>query len=135
MQLQEAISSMWTTTGRVVEGILNQEIYAVLKDTARRKGVITYSEIAPLANLDMSNVDHREEMGKILGIISTYEHQQGRPMLSAIVVHREDNMPGKGFFQLAETLGLLKARQDKIGFWCKEVARVHNSWGSEASNA
>jgi hypothetical protein len=55
----------------------------------------------------MDNVAHREEMRQILWKISTYEHQQGRPMLTAVVVLKQQNIPGHGFFELARNLGRL----------------------------
>ena len=90
-----------------------------------------YGEIAPLANLDMDNPGHRDEIGKILGIISTYEFQQGRPMLSAIVIHRDDNIPGGGFFELARELGRLGPGEDRLAFRCGEVVRIHEVWAQQ----
>ena len=36
--------------------------------------------------LDMSIPEHRGRIGKMLGHISRYENEEGRPMLSALVV-------------------------------------------------
>ena len=49
-------------------------------------------------------------------------------MLTAIVVRRQDNILGHGFFELAERLGLLRPGADKVAFFCNEVARVHRAW-------
>ena len=118
---------MWSKTGPVAENMLHREIYERLKTFAKQEQITTYSEIAPLANLDMENPDHRGEIGRLLGIVSTFEHQDGRPLLSAIVVHRQDNIPGEGFFELARELGALRPSQDRLAFWCREVARVHEA--------
>ena len=48
----------------------------------------------------------------ILGEISTYEHEHSRPMLSVLVFHADDGMPGDGFFNLARKLGVLHGRSD-----------------------
>mgnify|MGYP001577837557 CR=1 FL=1 len=119
---------MWK--GVATEDMLHKPIYEELKRIAGRQETTTYSAIAPLANLDMDNPAHREEMRQLLGKISTYEHQQGRPMLTAIVVRKEDNIPGHGFFELAQHLGLMRPGADLVAFFCNEVARVHATWKS-----
>jgi hypothetical protein len=122
---------MWRSDEPVTEAMLHKSIYEELKRVAKRRQTTNYSTIAPLAGLDMENPGHRDEMRELLGKISTYEHQQGRPMLTAIVVHKQDNVPGHGFFELARHLGLLSAGQDELAFFCREVARVHSTWASE----
>ena len=102
------------------------------KRIAKRQETTTYSDIAPLANLDMADPANRDEISQLLGQISTYEHQQGQPMLTAIVIHREDNIPGPGFFELARHLGRLKEGNDKLAFFCHEVARVHQTWSKHS---
>jgi hypothetical protein len=68
---------------------MHPRIYDKLKLVARAGTTTTYGEIAPLADLDMANPAHRNEIRRILGEISTCEHQLGHPMLSAVVVHRQ----------------------------------------------
>ena len=108
---------------------MHEEIYEKLKHVARRRTVVHYSEIAPLAGLDMQLPYDRKQLGDLLGDISTYEHRHGRPMLSAVVVHAEDGRPGKGFFQLARLLGLLHKSGDDEVFFAGELQRVHDHWG------
>jgi hypothetical protein len=109
---------------------MNTGIYEELKTIARREDVTTYSAIAPLACLDMSNADHRQQIGEILGEISSAEHRAGRPLLSAVVILDGLNVPGKGFFTLARELGLYKPRKvhDDILFFADELRRVHGYW-------
>lgn len=121
---------MWE--GHVTEDMLHEPIYEELKRIARRREMITYSGIAPLAGLDMENPADRDAIRQLLGMISTYEHQHGRPMLTAIVVHKQDNIPGHGFFELAQHLRLLRPGADALAFFCGEVARVHATWTSTA---
>jgi hypothetical protein len=85
---------------------MHQRIYEKLKLVARAGTTITYGEIAPLADLDMLNPAHRNEIRRILDEISTHEHQLKHPLLSAVVVHQQDHMPGQGFFALARELGV-----------------------------
>ena len=106
---------------------MHDAIYEKLKQVARSGEITYYADIAPLAGLDMSNPDDRNKIRKILGEISTYEHQKGHPLLSAVVIHRDDNMPGDGFFTLARALGIQKKETDFI-FFIEELRRVHDWW-------
>jgi hypothetical protein len=72
-------------------------------------------------------------MGALLGEISEHEHEEGRPLLSVLVVHKEgDMMPGDGFFQLALELGLFDG-QDKDRFFIDEMKRVFHQWTQTSS--
>ena len=107
---------------------INQEIYQRLQQVARSYDVTTYSEIAPLAGLDMNRQDDRNRIAEILGEISRNEHINGHPMLSAVVIHKEDNIPGPGFFTLAKELGLHRDNNNFM-FFIRELRRVHDYWG------
>ena len=91
---------------------MHKDIYQKIKSVARNQDIVFYGEIAPLAGLDMSSPDDRIEIGHLLGEISRYEHMQGRPMLSAVVVHKDNNKPGSGFFELAHELGVYDGMDD-----------------------
>ena len=106
---------------------MHEAIYERLKAVAMAGSVTTYADIAPMAGLDMSNPDHRNRIGEILGEISSAEHAQGRPMLSAVVIQKDNNIPGSGFFTLAKQLGLYSGADDVV-FFVKELRRVHNYW-------
>ena len=104
---------------------MNEELRQILIEVARKRRFMFYGELAPSLNLDMNLDNNRVEIGRILGEISTYEHQQGRPLLTAIVVHKRDNRPGVGFFNLARELGLYCPGDNQEAFWTKEVNRVY----------
>jgi hypothetical protein len=123
---------MWRGTEPVTPSMLHGPIYETLKRVARNQSTTTYSDIAPLAGLDMESPADRNKMRAMLGVISTYEHENGRPMLTAVVVHRQDNIPGNGFFELAHHLGLLKRGQDKLAFFCGEVTHVYSHWRAQS---
>lgn len=86
---------MWRGKEQVTIDMLHKPIYEKLKLVGKSQQMTTYSEIAPLARLDMGNPSDRDEIRLILGKISTYEHQHGRPLLTAIVVHKQDNTQGR----------------------------------------
>jgi hypothetical protein len=113
---------------------VNEAIYARLRDAAQRGQLLTYSEIAPLAGLDMESPEDRVRLGKILGDISSKEHAEGRPLLSVIVVHAVDSSPGEGFFKLARELGRL-GKGKEIEFFAEEARRVFDLWARSSPQA
>lgn len=106
---------------------MNKAIYEKLKEVAKAQGITAYSDIAPLAGLDMANPDHRHKIAEILGEISRAEHTLGQPMLSAVVIQRDSVMPGQGFFTLARELSLYAGGNDQV-FFNEELKKVHAFW-------
>lgn len=97
---------------------------------ASQKANFTYSELCNEACLefDMSVPADRGRLGHLLGNISRYEVANGRPMLSAIVVDKNDRMQGGGFFDLAVELGLLHDGADIEAFSVAENVKTKDYW-------
>ena len=106
---------------------MHEMIYEKLMDMAKAGQTTTYGEIAPLAELDMGSPADRDRISEILGEISTYGHKRGNPMLSAVVIKADTNMPGRGFFTLARELGLYRENND-IVFFARELTKVYEAW-------
>jgi hypothetical protein len=104
--------------------------YAELLAAARRRGTVTYREIAFVTGLPLQGNPMAATVGQLLGEISEDEHQMGRPMLSALAVHEDDGRPGEGFFGLAKGLGQLKddSEQGKQRFWEQQTASIYHIW-------
>lgn len=113
---------------------MHMGIYNRLLELARAGQLTTYSDIAPLAGLSMSSDVDRDSISELLGEILRHEVAQGRPLLTAIVVHRgNDNKPGEGFFSIATELGRFSGtREDlvRIEFWIRQVQEVHTHWAA-----
>jgi hypothetical protein len=103
---------------------MNKVLYKRLTEAAAAQRVVYYSQIASIANLDMTNPPDRAEIGRLPGEISEAEHEQGRPLLSAVAISHDGNRPGDGFFTLARELGLHRGSDDDA-FWTAELERVH----------
>lgn len=113
---------------------IDTALYEKLLELAKAKKLASYSEVAPLLGLDMSQDQDRDEIAKKLGDIVFFEHENHRPMLTALIVHQGgDNNPGEGFFSAAEKIGLFKSSRDpmkRLIFWSNQVTLVHNHWAS-----
>lgn len=82
-----------------------REITKILKERAQLGHTIQYGQINNMLDnpYDLSNTYQRHLLGEELGDISKFEHSQGRPLLSAIVIDGTTGMPGNGFFEMAAT--------------------------------
>ena len=104
-------------------------VYQRLIEVARGKSVINYSDAGQLVGLDMDNEVSRIRIAQILDDINNYEGQHGRPMLSAVVIRKDINMPGSGFFDCAWELGRYSGTNDLM-VWITELNKVHDYWQS-----
>lgn len=89
---------------------------------------ITYSELARKINARATGFDLRARdpsLNLMLDQISTEENKIGRGMLSVVVIRESDGRPGKGFFDLAKSLG--RNTEDCEAFWQAELSKVHQS--------
>jgi hypothetical protein len=84
-------------------------------------GPIFYSELTThIGSIGFG--PHDVSFHHLLGQISVEEDAAGRGMLSALVVHKDDGMPGQGFFDLAQRLGRNVADRERC--WSEEVTLV-----------
>ena len=87
-------------------------IYDRLLEIARAEDLTTYSQIAPLAGLTMSNERDRDAISDILVEIAKHEQAAERPMLTALVVHYVMTTTlGKAFLQSLRSWGAMPARE------------------------
>jgi hypothetical protein len=105
---------------------VKEEIRRVLVEKARLRAMIPYSELVGLVTSAHFNAcDQR--LFAILGQISVEEHEEGRPLLSVLAVHRTGDMqPGEGFFELAAALG--RNTSDVLKTWITEVSKLYQHW-------
>lgn len=114
---------------------VNDDLYAYLLAAARSGRFVTYSDAAEMVGLTMRNPHHRRLIGQLLGRISTYEAEHGRPMLSSIVVNKDQRSKlGQGFYQLGEELRLKEIGQDPDAFARNQMRETFEHWGREIAS-
>ena len=87
----------------------------------RKDELITYSELASQIVSIHIEPDHFA-MNRLLDEISKEGDAAGRGILTALVVLKEDRVPGEGFWANARDIGRIFT--DKLLFWAEEVRRV-----------
>jgi len=108
---------------------MNTRVRDRLIEVARLERLITYSELVSECglDLDLSLQRDRTEIGRVLGDISKYEVENGRPRLSAIVVNQSSSMPSEGFYNYAKELNIHTGEADEI-FFAREVRKIYDHW-------
>ena len=108
----------------------HQAVYDRLVRAARAQEFVHYGELAKMLGIDMDNPHFGAQVGKVLGRISEDEVAAGKPMISAIVVSRDDMLPGKGFYNLGKQLHQVQPDEEEIAFAIRQIRRVHDYWTS-----
>ena len=110
---------------------MNDGLYQKLIEVAKNTDTVTYEEIREIAGVgSFDSPGNRVLIGAILEQLSAHEHNEGRPLLSAVVILKDENIPGEGFFTLAKKLELMDEDGDRLGFFVRELGRVHDYWWS-----
>ena len=105
-------------------------VYQELLRVAKSNIITNYTDVGRLIRLDMNSPADRNRISEILDEISSTEHYSGSPLLSAVVILRDQVIPGEGFFKMAKSLGLYDGSDDLM-FWLKEIRRVHDYWSGQ----
>jgi hypothetical protein len=104
---------------------------AVLAKCARDKKMISYTDFMYQIRSISFETPYDSRLPQFLAEISMEEAKAGRGMMTALVVRKDDQRPGAGFFELAERLGYDVSDPEK--FWIEEVNRVFASWQKNAN--
>lgn len=100
----------------------------ILIDVARgkrKRKIITYGEL-----MDEMGGPGRGYIAEVLEELCCSEHERGQPLLSALVIHSSDRLPGYGFW----CIRILPERvrnfsdEEKRVFWMQECEKVWEFW-------
>ena len=100
----------------------------ILIEVARgkREGrFITYQQL-----MDEMGGPGRGYIGEVLKEVCTGEYEDNRPLLSALVVHATEQLPGKGFWELRVLPSSLRnaAMREKMDHWEQEYRKAREYW-------
>ena len=124
---------------------MNTHVRDYLIQLAQKEKSASYSELVKNCNLnlDLNNIQDRNILSETLGDISVFEHQNKRPLLSAMVLYKSspnkqrhsykpENSHGGGFYEICEQLGIGDAKKletEYFGF--KEMQNCISYWRKE----
>lgn len=93
------------------------KIARILVQKIKNEGnIITYKELANSIGMDVSSASLRRELGGLLGDLSSYSFDNGMPLISALVVRKDADRPGNGFYTLYEEKKGIKIKDKDIVF-------------------
>jgi len=100
-----------------------RQAYNVLIRQAKKQEPIYYGELMAEIGTD------RGYIGSVVGGVSRMELKQGRPPLSALVLQKQSDEPGKGFCEnLLADFGRWKPGEDRHAAWERELQSVYETW-------
>jgi hypothetical protein len=98
-----------------------REAICAMVRAGRDGDLIFYSDLSrQISSLRIE--PHSYEMDRLLDQISKEEEADGRGILTALVVLKDEGIPAPGFWVSAAELG--RDVNDRIGCWAQEVKRV-----------
>lgn len=97
---------------------------AVLEDVARRRGVMTYSELAE----EVPGVGRRgPKVGAVLEVLGRRSFAEKDAILTVLVVNKTSQLPSEGFYQLQRDLRPGESGSDVV-LARRERERVYASY-------
>lgn len=105
----------------------------LLVTAAGKRRFVTYTEAARILGLQGTKPWRSLRLFVALDEISTVEHRQGRPLLSAVVVSSTSQRPGGGFFKMAKQNGVQGPDEVNKTFFAAELNRVRDYWAGHAA--
>ena len=112
---------------------MDEIIREYLITLAKKKDVISYQNLCRKCKLplSMSNPTNNKKLMDALTRISKSEAENGRSLLSVLVVGAFSKIPGIGFYTLAKELGKYSGSDDEMekkAFFKKERDKVFLDW-------
>ena len=100
-------------------------IRPILVRVAKKRDFIIYKELQ-----EEMGGPGRGYIGEVLEEISDKEYEDGLPLLSALVVHSIDRLPGGGFWELRVLPPSVRnaSVEEKIDHWKKEYRKTWAYW-------
>lgn len=73
-----------------------------LTDAAKRRSLVTYTELAGLVGLDMDDPRQQKEFTHALERLAEMDIAAGEPWLVALLIRDDTKAPGRGLFKFAK---------------------------------
>jgi hypothetical protein len=106
------------------------EIRALCQSTAQARQQITYGELVRTVRSVNIAADSFALPPLLEEVIRT-EHPETDVLVTAVVVHGDDRLPGKGFYSMAKSLGYKFT--DELTFYSRQLRRVYDHYSRRDS--
>jgi hypothetical protein len=118
---------------------LEDDLFQILIETAKKCRTVTYSDIAMQLNLgDLSLPEVSDQISEMLRVIAIQEHEANRPVLTTCAVVRfwHGTRPGSGFYRQMREMGRFDSpsENDKFGFHIYQLWLAGTYWSGIEKN-
>lgn len=111
---------------------MNDILYARLTQAAKVGTFVSYGDLSAAIGLPLTDGANVNALNALLEEIADNELANDRPLLAAIIVNENSNMPGAGLFSYAKRNGLMKPKdKDNLAFFLTEAKKVHDFWAGK----
>ncbi|TQO36600.1 uncharacterized protein DUF3883 [Arenibacter algicola] len=118
---------------------MNNVVREYLIKIARTKDdFVSYSQLVKdcKLNYNLGTQEGKKQLSHMLGVVSTFEYESKRPLLTSLVIYKDPNKndQGPGFYKLAQHLGIGNAKklQDALyGF--EEAKQCRKYWQNDVN--
>ncbi len=111
---------------------LPERMRAYLTEIARRRGTITYRDLARALEVQPPNTIH--QVAEALEVLMQEDYANGAPFLAALVVSKVRNgLPAPAFFSFARSLGRFRGSDtgpETQTYHAQELKGAWDHWGS-----
>ena len=111
---------------------LPERMRAYLTEIARRRGTITYRDLARALEVQPPNTIH--QVAEALEVLMQEDYANGAPFLAALVVSKVRNgLPAPAFFSFARSLGRFRGSDtgpETQTYHSQELKGAWDHWGS-----
>jgi bacterioferritin-associated ferredoxin len=112
--------------------VLCLKVYDEMREVAAQGRTITCDELGQRVGLPQDSAKCRSELCRIVDAINLHLYHKRLPMLSAVVVTRDNHRPAWGFFDQARRPGVYQNR-DHQAFFQEELRKVYEYWSKAQS--
>jgi len=110
--------------------LLCLKLYDEMRQVAAQGGTVTCAELGARVGLPQDSLEGRAEFCRMVDAINLHLHLCGQPMLSAVVLARDNGRPSWRFFEQARRLGLYREGTDHQAFFQEELNKVYKCWSN-----
>lgn len=104
----------------------------VINGKPRGNFYMTYGELARAMGWELEDEWEGDAIGRLVGGVSTMEHDCGNPLLSCIVVRADTRYPGSGFFSLGRDLEFIStpsSKKEEMDLLNVQLLKTVEKWG------
>ena len=100
--------------------IRREKAKAIISYAIATRQQVTYIPLAAALGMFSGG----RELAELLGEIMTEDYEAGRPLSPSVVVGNQTGVPGKGYYEMAKSLGYAVQPGQEKAFWKNQMSAL-----------